>query len=42
MRNSSSGETIPNINAAREKRIFIGINLQRVLVAMLQGVISSA
>ena len=32
---------IPNIHTVRGKRIFIDINLLGVLVAMLQGVISS-
>ena len=42
MRYSLAGEAIPNIHTVREKRIFIGINLQGVLVAILHGVISSA
>ena len=42
MRKTSAGETIPNIHSAMEKIIFIGINLQGVLAAIHQGVISSA
>ena len=42
MQNSCAGKMIPNIHTAREKKIFIGINLKGVLVAILQWVISSA
>ena len=32
---------VPNIHTAREKRIFIGINLEWILVAIIQELISS-